>query len=332
MPESVPLTTPHAQRLMGNAYRLHGATSASEARTLAGLDWEAKHMPLYVACDEIVTDLADLDLVVKERAVIRDDNCTMFGVVGREHQILSNEAMFDFADTLLDEAGQSWEAAQPVGGARAKGASPFLCLQLPDRIQVAGQDAVGVGVLLSNGHVGNTAFTVTVDMIRLQCDNQVRAAIRKGKSGLFSRSIQHSGDLDSKIREARLALGMVSAYAKEFGDLATRMANIDMGLAEFDDFLADLLPLNPDAGDRAKKTVTDQRATFRQNWSDTSTIADDLKATRWGALNVVTEIIDHGNLDVRRSAIPADERRFNSVQFGAGARLRERAYHILAGV
>lgn len=333
--ESVPTTTAVEQRrLMGAAYDLSGATDVASARALAGLNWEPVHRPLYVDLPESLPDGGGIVLVDKERAVVRNDDGTMFGVVGREHKILSNADFFDFADTLLSEADTSWSTASPFGGSLGDGKAPFLAFQLGDDIQVAGQDAVGCGILLNNGHVGNTAFTVNVLPIRTRCSNVVTAALRAGRKGrnLFSHTVQHSGDLASKVAEARAALDMTTAYMREFADLADKMASIEFGLAEFDDFLTQLVPIAEDAGDRAKATAETQRSAFRRNWRDTLTLDADLKSTAWGALNVVTEVLDHGNLDVRKSHVAPAERRLRSVHFGSGARMRDRAYNILAGV
>lgn len=331
--ESVPTTTaPAARRLMGSAYALDGATSADEARILAGLDWEPIHRPLYVDLPDDVAE-GGLVLVDKERAVVRGDSGEMFGVVGREHKILSNAEMFNFADALLTEADIAWADAEPVAGSLGGGRQPFLAVQLGESIQVAGQDAVNCALLLTNGHVGNTAFTGIVTPLRVQCSNVVRSAIRYGKkNALSSFTIQHSGNMDAKVQGAHEALAVVSTYMREFADLADRMAAIDFDQDMFNDFLTELVPLADDAGDRARKTVEDTRAAFRRNWRDTLTLDAGLKETAWGALNVVTEVLDHGNLDVRKSKIPAQERRVNSVHFGSGARLRDRAYSLLAGV
>lgn len=322
---------PKARRLMGSAYALDGATSADEARKAAGLDWEPVHAPLYVdlAAAGVGEDDEDPALVEKERAVVRSDTGEMFGVVGREHKIITNEEMFSFADTILEEAGLTWLDAQPVGGALGNGRHPFLALQLGEGVKVAGVDQVNLALLLGNGHAGNAGFVSSVLPLRVSCSNVVTASLR---AGLVRYSVQHSGDVATKVEQARAALGIASAYMVEFADLADRMAAVDMGLAEFDDFLADLVPLKSDAGDRAKKTVEDTRAAFRRNWKDTLTLSDDLKTTRWGALNVVTETLDHGNLDVRKSKIPAQERRVRFVHFGAGAQMRDRAYSLLGGI
>jgi phage/plasmid-like protein (TIGR03299 family) len=329
--EAVPTTTaPERRRLMGSAYDLSGAKTADEARVLAGLEWEAIHRPLYVDLPDTVAE-GGIVPIEKERGVIRDDSGAFFGVVGAEHKILSNADFFDFADTLLSEADTDWASSEPFGGALADGKAPFLAFQLGEGIQVAGQDAVNCAVLLSNGHVGNTAFTVTVTPIRMKCSNVVRATIRAGRKGqnLACYTVQHSGDLSEKMRQVHEALAVRSAYMLEFEAMANRLADVDFGLSDFDDLLADLIPLADDAGDRARKTVSETRGKFRLNWLNTTTIDAGLKPTAWGALNVITEVIDHGNLDVRKSQIPAAERRMNSVHFGAGARLRDRAYSLL---
>jgi phage/plasmid-like protein (TIGR03299 family) len=323
------LTRPLGRRLMGGAYDLAGATSAHEAQVAAGLDWEPQHRALYVDMPAPEgEDVGDMVLVEKERGVIRSDNGEFFGVVGREHKLVSNAEFFDFADTLLAEADITWAEADPVGGALGGGKQPFLCLQLGDTVSIAGNDPVATSILLANGHVGNSAFLGIVSPLRLECGNQVRAALRR--LGLAQFSVQHSGDIAEKVKEARKGLAITSAYMREFADMANALADIDMGLSEFDDFLAELLPIADDAGDRAKKTNAAQRGTFRLNWQNTSTLTDDLKATRWGALNVITEVLDHGDLGVRKSKVAPAERRMQSVQFGTGARLRDRAYGLLA--
>jgi phage/plasmid-like protein (TIGR03299 family) len=324
------MTAPEQRRLMGSAYDLSGATDVASARSLAGLDWEAVHRPLYVD----LPDDGGLAPVEKERAVVRSDNGEMFGVVGREHQIVTNAEFFDIADVLMSEADTTWATSSPFGGARGKGKAPFLAFQLGEGIQVAGQDAVDTAVLLNNGHVGNTALTFNVLPIRCKCSNVVSAALKAGRAGqnLFSMSIQHSGDMAAKVAAAREALALTSVYMQEFNALADRMAAVDFGLAEFSDMLTELVPCADDAGDRAKATAEAQRATFRQNWKDTLTLDSGLKSTAWGALNVITEVIDHGNLDVRKSKVPAAERRLQAVHFGTGAALRNRAYGLLAGI
>lgn len=319
-----PTVAPEKRRLMGTAYDLAEASDVHEARRLAGLDWEPVHRPLYV---DLPND-EGLALVEKERAVVRDDTGEMFGVVGREHKILSNADMFDFADTLLSEADTSWAEAEPFGGALGNGSKPFVAVKFGDDIQIAGQDAVGHYLLLVNGHVGNSAFTGMVTPLRYKCSNVVTTASRLKARHSFT--IQHSGDLANKVAEAQKAMNLTTAFMREFAEMADRMAEVEMGLAEFDDFLTELVPLADDAGDRAKATVARQRGEFRLNWKNTTTLDPDLRGTRWGALNAVAEVIDHGNLDIRRSKVAPAERRVQSVHFGTGARLRERAYGLLA--
>lgn len=327
--DSVPTTTaPAARRLMGTAYAIDGATSADEALALAGLDWEPIHRPLYVDLPDNVAG-GGMSLLEKDRAVVRNDTGEVFGVVGKEHKILTNAAMFDFADTVLTEADTDWSACEPVAGALGNGRQPFLAVQLGEGVQVAGQDAVKCALLLSNGHVGNSAFVGLVTPLRVACSNVIRSTLAGRKDALHTFSIQHSGDLASKVAQARHALAVTSAYMREFNAMANRMADIDFDFDAFDAFVSELIPLDEDAGDRATATVENRRAAFRRNWRETTTLTEELKLTAWGALNVVTEVIDHGNLDARKSKVPAQERRLQSVHFGSGARLRDRAFGLL---
>lgn len=322
-----PTITPADKRsLMGGAFDLSAATTADEARILAGLEWEPTHRPLYV-------DLPDDDglaLMEKDRAVVRGDNHEVFGVVGREHKLISNADFFDFADVLLGQADMTWADAKPFGGALAGGKQPFLALRLGEGVQVGGVDAVDQHLLLVNGHVGNTAFTATVLPVRYECGNVVTASVRAGRKGktLMHYSVQHSGDIVSKVAEAQAALKVSSAYMREFAAIADRLADIDIDVNGFGDLVAQLIPVADDAGDRAKATAEAQRAAFRQNWN-TPTLSDELRTTAWGALNVITEVIDHGNLDVRKSKIDPAERRVRTIHFGSGAKLRDRAYALL---
>jgi phage/plasmid-like protein (TIGR03299 family) len=322
-----PTTAPERRQLMGSAYDLSAATSAQEALVLAGLDWEPLHRPIYVD----LPDDAGLCLDEKNRSVVRSDNHEIFGVVGREHKIFTNAAMFDFADTLLSEADLTWADAKPFGGALAGGKQPFLALRLGADVMIGGSDKVNQTLLLSNGHVGNTAIVATTTPVRTGCSNIVRAAIRQGRKDLSAYTIQHSGDLESKVAEVRNALTLSTHYMREFEAIANRLADIDFDVAAFDDMLTELVPVAADAGDRAKVTAETQRAAFRHNWRTTTTLSDEIRGTAWGAFNVITEVIDHGNLDVRRSKVDPAERRVNSVHFGAGARLRERAFGLLVG-
>lgn len=326
------VTAPERRKLMGDAYDLSGATNVAEARALAGLEWDAVHRPIYIDMpDDIGGGMA---LAEKERYVIRDDTGDQFGAVGREHKILTNADFFEFADVLLGQADTTWADADPMGGALANGKQPFLSFKLGEGVQIGGEDAVNQNVLLSNGHVGNSAFTVTVLPVRYRCSNVVLAALAAGRKGrnMFTYSVQHSGDLAHKVTQAREALDMTASYMREFNAIADRLADVSMAASEFDDFVTALVPVADTAGDRAKATAETQRAALRSNWRNTATITDDLKATRWGAFNIVTEVIDHGGLDVRKSKIDPCERRMRSVHYGTGASMRQNAFGILAGV
>jgi phage/plasmid-like protein (TIGR03299 family) len=315
--EAAPVTTPVAQRthLMGGAYDLSSAKSVDEALKLAGLDWEPTLVP-------VTAEFKGTKIDTGHHAVLNDKTGKSLGVVGKRFVPVGNRELAEFGQAVVDEADVDWA----VGGSIEGGSLPFLQFKLPHQILVGGVDPVDTWFLATNGHGGNAAMTATITPSRLSCGNQVRSSRLKHANY----RIRHSGNIDDKIVEAREVLGLSFRYMVEFEEIANQLADIDVDVTFFEDFVAELLPIDPDAGVRGTNSVNRQRATLRQNWKATETLDPDLKATGWGALNVVTEVIDHGNLAVRKSASQsAGERRFKEVHFGSGAKLRDRAFDLL---
>lgn len=314
--DEVAVTTPRAQRnnLMGGANDLSSAKNLDEALVLAGLDWEPTLRPLS-------TEWNGKPLPTGHNAVQRDDNGVVLGVVGEKWQPVGNRELGEFGQALVDEADIPWE----VGGELGDGKMTFLQFKLPHTVTVAGMDPVDTWVMASNGHGGNAALTATLMPKRLFCGNQVQSGRLQGAHY----RIRHSGNIASKLEDARAVLGLSVGYMNEFEVIANRLAEIDVDTAFFEDFIDELLPIDAGAGVRSAASTTRQRGQFRQNWVATETLDPELKLTGWGALNVVTEVIDHGTIAVRKSSLGADERRFRSVMSGAGAKLRERAFDLL---
>ncbi len=311
-----PAVAPVAGRkyLMGGAYDISAATNVDEALRLSGLDWEPILSPVY----------AELDgerIPTTHHAVIRSDSKRALGVVGNKFVPAGNRELAEFGKALVDEVNIPWGA----GGDLKGGEMVFLDFALPEGITIAGSDIVTPHIMLTNGHTGNAALRATIRTHRLACGNEVRTGRLQGANF----AIRHSGNIEAKIVEARNVLGITTRYMNEFEAIANSLADIDVDLAFFEDFVDELLPINPEAGVRASTAIARQRGAMRLNFNNTETLDPDLKATGWGALNVVTEVIDHGDLAIRKSSQDKEERKFISSLTGSGSKIRERAFDLL---
>jgi phage/plasmid-like protein (TIGR03299 family) len=320
--EAVPVTTPAAERreswhLMGGAYDLSGCQSVDDVLKRADLDWEVGLHPIhtYFQGEQVP--------VPGRHAAIREDKGIILGDVGKSFVPVQNRDLAEFGKALRNEADVDWDA----GGHFKNSQRSFLSFKVPAGIMVAGQDEVESWVMVTNGHDGGAALRAQVIANRVSCTNQVNSLIRGAK---MSYAIRHVGNVDDKVAEARKALGMVDQYMVEFEAIANRLADIDIDVSFFEDFVEELIPVDVEAGVRSVASRQRQRELLRRNWEATTTLDPDLKATGWGALNLVTEVVDHGNLDVRKSKQDKAERRFLSSLEGPGAALRHRAFDLLS--
>ena len=132
-------------------------------------------------------------------------------------------------------------------------------------------DPVDTWVMASNGHGGNAALTATLMPKRLFCGNQVQT----GRLSGANYRIRHSGNIESKLEDARKVLGLAVGYMDEFEVIANRLVDIDVDTVFFEDFIEELLPIDADAGVRSARATARQRAAFRQNWNATTTLDPD---------------------------------------------------------
>lgn len=327
--EATPVTTPASQRrpgvlLMGGARDLSDlgpGASVDDVLVAADLDWAVDKRPAFYQEDD-----GTFHPMPKRFATVRrnaPNQGLYLGDVGDSFAPVQNRLLVEFGDALRGEADTDWE----VGGSLKGGAVPFLQFKVPAGILVGGQDQVDSHILLANGHDGSAALKACVIANRISCGNQVHGSFAGAQ---FKFSIRHVGVVEHKVEDARRALGLVVDYMHEFEVIANSLADLDVDLAFYEDFVAELVPMDPEAGIRTNAAKQRQRAALRSNWDATETLDDDLKATGWGALNLVTEVIDHGSLAVRKSKKgDAAERRFLSSMEGQGASLRQKAFDIL---
>lgn len=319
--EATPVTSDPASRvenfrLMGGAVSLAGCKTVDDVLTRADLDWSADKYPVH-------THFQGSEIPVPDRyAVVRSDKGVVLGDVGKAFVPVQNRDLVDFGSVLKTEADTDWDAGGSMKGSQVA----FLSFKVPHSIVVAGSDQVDSYVLLSNGHNGSHALRGAVMPYRLTCSNQVAGAFRSAK---MSFSFRHVGDMTSKVAEARAALGLVGNYMDEFEVIANSLADIDVDLTFYEDFVSELIVIDGEGGVRTNAAKARQRAALRQNWNASETLTPDLRNTGWGAFNLVTEVIDHGNLDVRKSKQDKGERRFLSSLEGPGATMRQRALDLL---
>ena len=217
----------------------------------------------------------------------------MLGVVGEGYEPLQNRAAFAFCDAITDSGEAHWlGAGETRGGARV-----HALMQLDREIRIG--DAEGEDVLpllcFRNGHDGGLAVTISVAPFRLACLNGMMLPLDGAERTWKAR---HTANLDARLADARRTLGIAWRYYDELEQVGGRLIRERMSAAEFERFLAQLVPLPEPRPRRDERRArgAQRRAGARgdrDRLPRRRPTSANITGTRWGALQAVTAYVDH---------------------------------------
>lgn len=282
---------------------LPNAPSIDDAIKLAGLDWQVVERPLY---------LGDGVKVDTHRAMVRDSDNTLLGVVGSDFTPLQNNQAFDQFRDIVDSGEVTIEAA----GSLRDGKRIWILAAMRDgTADVQRGDAIKSHVLLAHGHDGSLSIRFGFTKTRVVCANTLAVAMRNDKTSLGV--LRHTKNATSRLTKFRETFDMQRAELKAsletYRELARRKCN-DKNLVRY---VREVL--KPGAADDDKAVVRNVDDMVRM--FDYGRGAELSRGTMWGAFNAVTEYMTH------ERGRGADSRQ-NSNWFGDGAKLADRALEV----
>ncbi len=311
----------------GDAVRIVDPNTAQSAEAMiaaVGLSWMVEQHPL----EAVVAHGGEpLRLPVpKHVANVRSDTRAVVGVVGEGYEPLQNRAAFAFCDAITDSGRAHWiGAGETRGGARV-----HALMRLDREIRIGGAEGEEVLPLLCfrNGHDGGLAVTVSVAPFRLACVNGMLLPLPDAQRTWKAR---HTARIEARLADARRTLGIAWRYYDELEEVGGRLLAQRIGEAEFERFLARLVPLpeqRPDEtnGGRAVRNAERVREAIRTAYRTTPDLSD-IRGTGWGALQAVTAYVDHTQPTRRTTNRTTAEARFERAT--EPAPLKDRALELL---
>lgn len=299
---------------LGN--RIKAAATAAEAIVEAGLDWRVTEGDLY---------LKDGTAVPSHKAIIREDDLTQLGVVGKDWCPLQNKEAFSFFDAVVGAK----EAIYHTAGALGHGERVWILAKVNGLVQIVGNDVAEKYLLLANAHDGSLAVTMMFTPIRVVCQNTLNLAIgarNLEQPGKYK--LRHTAALGTRINDVREALGIVNARFDLFGELARRMAVTQLTSEAVKGYFRNV------TGAEAKLAEGKEISTRSENIMEelsrlfeTGRGADlpGAKGTAWGAFNAVAEYVDYTRA-TKSNGVGKEMKRAESLLFGSGAVLKQKAW------
>lgn len=251
------------------------APTSADALHLAGLDWRVKQTDVLSAeTGEVITGY---------KANVRDTDSSVLGIVTDRYKIVQNVDAFAFTDVLVsDNCDVHYETAGSLRGGR----TVWLLAKLP-KTELAG-DEVEQYVCFANTHDGTGAVRVCVTPVRVVCNNTLNFAL---KTAARSWSTKHTGDINSKILEAKETLALANSYMINLQEYANEMQKKPVTDKELGYVLNGVFQLPKKPTDREVATVQAKKDSYMACY-----FAPDIakfRGTAWGALNAMADFADH---------------------------------------
>lgn len=258
----------------GLGVRVENALSSQDALVAAGLDWDVEQRKIYTE---------DGYAVHGYFANIRSSDHHALGVVTKRYKIVQNHEAFAFTDALLGK-GVRYETAGSLKGGR----KTWILARLPKQYHLA-EDVTIPYLVFSNSHDGSAAIKVAMTPVRVVCNNTLNLALQNADRIW---SANHTGDIDSKLEDARMTLFMAENYMNELAKESTRLSRKKVSDAEVEEYIKMLLPIATDATETMEQNVKKMREDLKMRYYS----APDLQNTgksQYRFINAVSDFATH---------------------------------------
>lgn len=278
---------------------LENVHNLSTVLKMTGLDFEVQKYPIqFLAETEFDMNGDKAKAIVpynipNQFATVRTDTMKALGVVGKNYEILQNEEMFDFLDSISGMGGK-YETASTYG---ANDAKSFICMST-EPMKILGDDFQPY-INFLNSFDGSGAVRVMFSPVRLFCSNAIAISVKKVERMV---SIKHSGSMQGRLEAAKEVMFENTRYFNALKFHAEKLAVTPFSKEAFEALLHELYPVKTE-----DKELIQVRNMAQIEHLLNAYKQDDLnnfRNTAWGAIQAVADAESHP-LQLRKTKTPA---------------------------
>lgn len=290
---------------------LENAFTADVALKQGGLNFDVVKIQ-----NQLETGLRIPDSFSLVRADRIDNANGILGNCGKQYHIVQNEDLFSFFDFLVEDN----QAIYQTAGALGNGERVWILARLPQDIVIGQYDAINQYILVTNAHTGKHSAVAMVTPVRVVCNNTLNMAL-KGKSNAVT--IRHFKNAEQKLQEAHKLLGFTTKYYSELSTIYNKMQQKKVSDSDVMRWVKKVLNA-PATNEISTKKLNQVQSVM--NLYESGEGAQWTRGTLWGFVNAVTEYADFEK--VVRGDETDKSKRLNSVWFGTGADLKQKAFNL----
>lgn len=288
------------------------APSIEDAIRLAGLDWEVKEQPLWAGTPEV-----GFRAVFSHKAIVREGDRYPLGVVSVKYTPLQNAKAFQFFNPFIEKGHVQLETA----GSLKHGKRVWILAKVRGaEAEIVPGDEVKGYLLLSNSHDGSQAVRVQFTTVRVVCMNTLSAAERKGDEQLEScLKVRHTANVEAGLEAVQKAVDITNRTFRASVEAYQALARKSITIVGLKDYVREVMHYDGLGLTSGMPKCWD----FIESAYDGGPGSDihGVRGTYWGAYNAVADFLDH-------TRGKSEENRLDSIWFGSGKKIAERALAI----
>ena len=315
--------------------------TVTEAIEHSGLNWNVSLENMYVP---MVIDDNDTSVnieVPNQKAILRNDNHSVLGVVGSRYTLYQNSEMWSFIEKFQEKSGILLETA---GSLKAGRTTWVLGKNIKERMEIVSNDPIEEYFLFKNSFDGSSPVSILFTNIRVVCNNTLTSAL-KGSKNTFN--VRHTASMSGQIDQAEKALGLRYKYQESFKTAMDHLAKFKMGLTDMSNFISGVLFPMPTKFDQTVGqgdlvmsideikgraiTVRNKRIEEMEEMIVAGAGADipGVYGTGYGLYNAITEWADHSKQTRTTGENDPQETKFINSFYGTGATFKNDALNSL---
>lgn len=276
-------------------------------RTAAGLAWEVQETESLFVDQGVTHPFPDT------KVLLRSDTRAPLSIVSKWYNTVQPAEVLGFFDDLVKAGGFELETAGVLRG----GKRIWALASVGEAAKVVDGDMVKPYLLLGTSYDASMATTAQFTSVRVVCNNTLSAAIGNGEQRV---KIPHLSKFDAKAVRSQLTIA-VSSW-DEFLIQTRRMAATPLDAKAADAYLLDVFSVDVETLEAPKKARESKAFKRVLELFDGAAVGSEMVGqSLWGAVNAVTEYVDHERGKARESALDA-------AWFGEGTRLKDRAFTV----
>ena len=273
-----------ANRIFTQDEEVTTATMLEQAK-LSG--WNVRLSPITNHISEDWNDVSQAQLVLRTNPF--NGGTDVLATVGKRYMPVQNEELFAFADNIHDaDPNCRWESA----GSLKKGKVVFGTVEIPRTMVLdpeGANDETKLYLIVWTSHDGSVAVQAAITPVRVVCQNTLNLALAHAKQSF---KIRHTQSVEGRIQVARETLGLALGYFDQFEIEAQELFNQAITDAEFSKLINTLYP-KPEKDSKGALKKWENKVVLLDELYHNSPTNANIKGTKWGAFNALTERLDY---------------------------------------